>query len=63
VLGVAEPGMAMESRDTAVPSRVEGMPFWSLFVPTLASEIFCKCLKGNGGDEETRTRDLRRDSN
>ncbi len=32
---LADQGMAMESRETAVPGRVEVMPFWSLFVPTL----------------------------
>ena len=37
------------------------MPFWSLFVPTPGRSNFCKCLKGNGGDDETRTRDLCRD--
>ena len=38
------------------------MPFWSLFVPAQGRGLFCKCLKRNGGDDETRTRDLCRDS-
>ena len=38
------------------------MPSWSLFVPALRWSPFCKCLKRNGGDDETRTRDLCRDS-
>ena len=37
------------------------MPSWSLFVPELGWSPFCKCLKRNGGDDETRTRDLCRD--
>ena len=37
------------------------MPSWSLFVPGLEWSLFCKCLKRNGGDDETRTRDLCRD--
>ena len=37
------------------------MPFWSLFVPAQGRGLFCKCLKRNGGDDETRTRDLCRD--
>jgi hypothetical protein len=37
------------------------MPFWSLFVPAQGWALFCKCLKRNGGDDETRTRDLCRD--
>ncbi len=37
------------------------MPSWSLFVPELGWSLFCKCLKRNGGDDETRTRDLCRD--
>jgi hypothetical protein len=35
---------------------------WSLLVPTQGWSLFCKCLKRNGGDDETRTRDLCRDS-
>jgi len=38
------------------------MPSWSLFVPARGWGLFCKCLKRNGGDDETRTRDLCRDS-
>src|ERR1700741_2526244 len=54
--------MGMESRESAVPNRGEVMPFLSLFVPTPGWSLFCKCLKGNGGDDETRTRHLCRDS-
>src|ERR1700693_5698447 len=39
----------------------EPMPSWSLFVPAQGWSLFCKCLKRNGGDDETRTRDLCRD--
>jgi CheY-like chemotaxis protein len=35
---------------------------WSLLVPTQGWSLSCKCLKRNGGDDETRTRDLCRDS-
>ena len=41
----------------------EPMPSWSLFVPELGWSLLCKCLKRNGGDDETRTRDLCRDIN
>ena len=58
----AQPGMATESAMNVVTGRYELMPFWSLFVPAQGWSHFCKCLKRNGGDDETRTRDLCRDS-
>src|SRR2546425_377500 len=36
--------------------------FWSLFVPVQGWGLFRKGLKSYGGDDETRTRDLCRDS-
>ena len=38
------------------------MHFGSHFVPAQGWSLFCKCLKSYGGDDETRTRDLCRDS-
>jgi len=37
------------------------MPFWYLFVPAREWSYFSNCLNWNGGDDETRTRDLCRD--
>jgi hypothetical protein len=33
---------------------VQVVPFWYLFVPTPGWSVFCKRLKRNGGDDETR---------
>ena len=43
-------------------SLLASMPFWSLFVPTPVRSLFRNCLRKIGGDDETRTRDLCRDS-
>jgi hypothetical protein len=36
------------------------MSSWPVFVPAQGWSLFCKCPKRNAGDDETRTRDLRR---